>query len=848
MKMTVSRRSAFSGNPCVRLGLLPVIVFDLIHPLCAEDLTIATPTSISQAITADNYYLNADVSLETGGSLTIQATKRMYIPGAADLCVTTTVNGGSIKWKDSNTSGYVWLGKYANGFGTIYVKSSGSYAIHYLQVDSECGPNPEGYIDPIRIGSGAIVSVAHWITSNEKAPTRVLFDGVGSYLNQRNYINEMFLAEKEGAMWVLEGRNGGDITLGIGSWWTTRPGQQILSAASTGKLKTQGDCNVCFFDHNINERRYFELAHSTNRLVWAHTGETIVSNGVVLKATADYALPNGPQTGRIVLAGPEDTDWNRKNTRPTLDICGTTQIVNGLYDKTSQAVGTLTNSSETAATLILDAGASDSEFRMGHVCPGITVRKAGSGSLTVKKTVLPKLVVDSGSVKIATADVVIEEMVVDGALLIVDGVQADIGRLSFANGGSFKFLNGGSLKPGCVVTGDLLIDTADYPAKWSAFDIVDYGYVGDFGTGMSVSLIKRTADTFTYYDNAADVADVDVRAGRLRIGGAEADAHYKFWRLTVRKTGGSVRRQSKDGTSVTNLTTALGRWWLAPASLNTSGPSLNGWLSMAEAGTPPAELAAGTWTSAKPWIPPDSGFQGTYAWQTPNVLGRPFYNGQYEYYYTTVFANQVPNPEDESTWERITVRLSDASAANYTIGGYLFAAQGGADDRCLPQSWTVEASNDGLDWKVMDVRDDIGKNAKGWWMNQGNMFLFSSLGAQWDFRPTGVVKVAANAILDLSEIPDTNVSIVKLEADMAAGAGAITKFVPAENGEIRLVNVSGELGRWTELYDVGSVVGEENLKGWTVYVNGSATKGFDVRVRDGKFCVHKLSGLLVIVK
>ena len=70
----------------------------------------------------------------------------------------------------------------------------------------------------------------------------------------------------------------------------------------------------------------------------------------------------------------------------------------------------------------------------------------------------------------------------------------------------------------------------------------------------------------------------------------------------------------------------------------------------------------------------------------------------------------------------------------------------------------------------------------------------------------------------------------------------------AANGEIRHENATDELGRWTELHDVGSVVGEANLKGWTVYVNGEAKRNLEVRVRDGKLCVHKLVGFYLIVR
>lgn len=214
-----------------------------------------------------------------------------------------------------------------------------------------------------------------------------------------------------------------------------------------------------------------------------------------------------------------------------------------------------------------------------------------------------------------------------------------------------------------------------------------------------------------------------------------------------------------------------------------------------------------------------------------------------------MFSNDRPDPDVPSSWETITLRLNDS--ANKTVGGYLLAVAANVNGgTCHLVSWTVEASADGVTWEKLDDRTDFDPEGtkRGYWYNGGNLFLFNQKSAGWTFRPEGTVTVAKDAVLDLDEIPDANVSIARLEADVAAGAGAITKFAPAANGEIRLVNATDELGRWTELHNVGSVVGEANLKGWTVYVNGEAKRDLEVRVRDGKLCVHKLVGLYMIVR
>lgn len=114
-----------------------------------------------------------------------------------------------------------------------------------------------------------------------------------------------------------------------------------------------------------------------------------------------------------------------------------------------------------------------------------------------------------------------------------------------------------------------------------------------------------------------------------------------------------------------------------------------------------------------------------------------------------------------------------------------------------------------------------------------------------EFKPA-VVRVAANATLDTTYIPDANLSFGALVVDVAAGGGTITKFSPAVGGVLDLVNVPAgkRLKGYTVPITVDSAVNASNLATWTIRANGQLLKGYYLTVSGDHLVLHG-GGLVV---
>lgn len=814
--------------------------------------TISEPETLSEKQTdASNWSpltINADLKIVDGGQLYIPWAGSIYLPGETGKDATLSATGtGTINfyYTEEGNKNYIHIGKNG-GRGHVVCAGASDSAANYcnwLTVWPSAEADDSGYIDYLCVSGGSF-RACHYITN--ATPVRVSMAGGALYVakSTTGVARDLFCIGPQSKV-VLASVDGASMNVGL-NHGDKQP--WVNFNAGEGEFETTGDGELLIgYGGGGNAHVFFLMG--PDRATWGHKGKTVIKDNFTLVVGCDQALPHGPNTGVIAFR-------SSNQAQPKyIDLNGHTTQVNGLeYEEwASQQCSYVTNSSETAEG-VLQLGGLNDDYTLNYARfrGNAVLEKIGTGALTINSGDYTRLRATSGTLVVKGTHTLSTVEIAPGATLKVDGAALTVGKV-VNRGGSLVFANKGRIvNDDCVY--EQTIDTSTMPSKWTRFDVMDYGYAPRELVPTSLDIVKKNADTFTCFDTGATLGRVDVQEGRLRFGGAVDTSHYAFWRLTIRKTLGPFSRKSKSDDTYSTMQAGLGRWWLTTADLagtdrttGSAGPSLLQWGTSAAAGTDPKDLATDQWTAGKGHTSSD--YAGGAVWGVPGNLGRPFYDNSYEWYYSCVFSNDRPDPDVPSTWETITLRLNDP--ANKTVGGYLLAVAANVNGgTCHLVSWTVEASADGVTWEKLDDRTDFDPEGtkRGYWYNGGNLFLFNQKSAGWTFRPEGTVTVARGAVLDLDEIPDANVSIARLEADVAAGAGAITKFAPAANGEIRLVNATDELGRWTELHDVGSVVGEANLKGWTVYVDGEAKRDLEVRVRDGKLCVHKLVGLYLIVR
>ena len=839
------------------------VVSLLVGVAMAADITINEDTVYNEGVTVDNVYANANIQVgDTAATiLRINAGKYIYLPGSNGANAIFKIRKGRIIINNNSVTGGFRIGTYS-GLDHLNIENFGEQITNlgYVEVGDNAVANVSGYVD-LSIGAGKrddghwrriyITQIANYRTKTSD-PFRILFaNGGGALALMYSSDHTAFYVKNENAKTVLEG-DGEDIVFFEGNTGAGSPSDMIvLSASSKGVLRTQGDCDLVF--HNIYGTSSevnpcpsysFNLCHSTNRFEWAHTGETVISNSCVLQVTADYALPNGSQTGPLHFKA-SDSKGN-----PWLDLCGTTQIVNGVrnsidsrtYSNVIDIRSVITNSSEKTAFLIVrNEGVED--FCVGHVKSNISLRKEGAGKLLVSRARFSRnnFDVSAGIVVLTNAfDGVAYEFravtVSDGARLVVDGCKLDCTSLATSGSGGVEFRNGATVSGVDVSSARFVLDS-------SANSQGSFLFSGLSGTVGSVSVEKTGAEALTIPYYGQPYGDVHVREGLLRPAGQFVDKPYWRYTFTETTTRGSVKVHLKNGSGYDEAQTTI----LPAFALNrihqfgSSGDRCSS--GFAWAGKNAATLAAGQCTANMTHYE-SSGFGANGGFfSEPNVFS---YNKDDASWVNGIGFESESNLSDGNPLA-ITFRVRNGDPAAL---GYLFL-------RCVnysyarPYSWTVEASDDGTAWTTVDARsqlDLLSSTGPKTYPNDGVPLLFGAGKSSWQFRPTGTVSVDGGATLDTSDLIDGNISIRSITVDMEAGAGTITKFVPAANGELRIDNLSGDFPKCVDLLELGTVVGEDNLKGWAVYVNGVKENNIRVQIRNGVLQARKVSGLVLIFK
>lgn len=850
--------------------------------LRAADVTFDEPTVYTEDGSFDNVNVNSTFQLgssEKTGGLTLTDRKYVNVPGADGKDATFTfcypTLGKGLAYGGSN-AGFTINGR-SDGRGKVIVGPppagvNRDVELGRVQFGKWGLAHETGYADALEICNGR-EAAGHWhITSaykilnqrTDNLPVRIRFCGLGGVLHagmSARFADSLFVNPVAGARTVLEG-DGADIVFECTQWQANSPKwTSILRAVDAGKiesgvLRTQGDCDLVFFNTHESAAGDLEYGFSLDaqiapeRLEWAHTGATVVSNAVCLRVASDYLLPHGTQTGRIEFRA---SNWKGY---PSIDLRGTTQKVNGIWSAVPTCYETahlgahnsmVTNTSDTAATLIVGADGLDGDLCVGHIGGGVTVLKAGTGTVEVSRvldmedvevvggtlkylsdTRVGAITVSAGVLVVSNCLLTCESIAVTGAEVLVDGGKLVCGSANTAAGGSIRCVNGGTVVG--AESADVRVELQNGGCNLDR----------DLAAGGNVSLVKNGANETKLFRGGAFAA-VDVAAGTLRVGGEMvAD---RFWRFTFTETAAAAILAWWNGGSDKTVLSRTVSFALNRIHLLTAdGQIANTGVITGTIGIEPKDLPVGRATMNRQFAEVggvSNGAGGRY-----DSLKHLSFGLSESSYIGVALADEKPVTTESPAV--LTFHLNDNNLAPC---GYLFANAVNSGTAGAPVDWTVDSSTDGVTWTPRDSRADhpLDRTAgpETYWEN-GVPFLFTSAEGTWSFSSSRA-SVASGATLDLSNVPAANVAISGLEVD-CTGAGEIAGGVFAANGTLYLKNAP-QFDRKLELpITLTDPVGTENLASWTVCVDDAPLKDCRVVWRNGKLVAKYNQGLIVVIQ
>jgi hypothetical protein len=353
---------------------------------------------------------------------------------------------------------------------------------------------------------------------------------------------------------------------------------------------------------------------------------------------------------------------------------------------------------------------------------------------------------------------------------------------------------------------------------------------------------------------AASVAEpLHVAAGTLKI--YDSDRDSKFWRFVIRgvHTGTYAHDVYETGTSTKsgetqNIYAALQRIHLfgyenaAPAD----GQRLNANLAEAAVGTAATALEPGQIASAKPYL----AGKYDYGVELTSVGAAQATAGTGDWGKNIAWNNALPQTDDPSTWETLTMRLADGTAP---VASFAYVTSCYNPPAGNPKAINVECSADGIEWVVKYASDSLHNRHyahPAFYRDNENVTSLTN-NPHGAFNACPSVEVSAGATLDVSGLPRENVSFNGLSIDLDRGAGTITYFAPAADGGayLRTTNAvaAGVFAKGPSFTEVGG--NAKNLKKWKVYVNGVHDSRWVLSLTaDGQLSLAERQGLILVIR
>ena len=166
-----------------------------------------------------------------------------------------------------------------------------------------------------------------------------------------------------------------------------------------------------------------------------------------------------------------------------------------------------------------------------------------------------------------------------------------------------------------------------------------------------------------------------------------------------------------------------------------------------------------------------------------------------------------------------------------------------------PKLWTFESSADGVTWNTVDSRKEgefVSPSAIYTDFNGGTPMHFRSVPGTVSFAEGAFISVAGGAALDFG---DVQCEISGLRIDCTVGIGSVSRFSPAANGVLALENVPADanLSEYAIPFTPDATDNLENLRTWTVVVNGTQTR-YIVSLTEGCLRFQRKKGFLLLVR
>ncbi len=825
----------------------------------AVDYTVAagSPETWTHVTNEVKYlYLHDNLTVGAGAELWFYSGNgvgsRAYLPAEANEDVTLAFeNGGNFIDKSGSIYTDAYIGKNG-GKGKLSISGTvGGPTRLYVYDTAE--PDDDGFVNFLSIADGGKVRIGEWYIYATSHPARIRLKGSSGFYS-RTFYTQWFRMQPNNRLY-LHGDDGAAITFSHDTYDSNAKDHELVTDQATSLLVTTGACDVVFADSDAHVgRRKMSLKYRASQYDWAHSGDTIVHGALTLCAEVPDVLPHGPRTGRIRLRSPN-------NKQPTLDLCGTTQTVNGVVGEATSSM--VTNSSETAYGVVrLGTRNEDTEFSPGKVSERVRVFKDGTGTLTLSGSKMPHLDVKDGELLVTNA-VSVAAFSVSGAVVRLSA-DTDFKCGTFAATNTTFILNGGVFEYANAAFGDG--NTVIYSGT---------GQTNTFLRATDASGIPIIKEGTGYVTCEAPVdahgRSVRVKGGTLRFGGSPCA--NKFWRFIAKESKGTQTFDMPDGSRI-SVTLAIGTIGL----FSSHGLDICGNMgSVATTGSAISGLVADRVVSAKPpFLWNNTKFTSIYGEGKTNPIanGAAYQSLHYAFHNATgasrntydtanidswwggaLYTNQTLVANDPSTWETIGWRVAAGAEAacsyNLAVGTNL------GTDKMQVKSWELQSSPDGVTWETMDERADQSSPNNPYLFKYNNHipYLFSAKSNEWHFATFGTIRVDAGAVLDLAEIPHANIAVNALAVDLTAGAGTIRRFVPAAAGTVDLLNPppavlsGGKLKtRITLPITLTDVAGESNLESWQVNVNGVPSRASHLVWRDGNIVVETVNGTVIVVR
>ena len=687
--------------------------------------------------------------------------------------------------------------------------------------------NTEVTCASVRLGDG--------MTSATAGSTRLEL-GPGSVVNTKNvnkYCNPTpwifftggrfdFSAKTSGYLFTQQGWTWG------GSWPNT--GTVLKSVDAPIDLTVVGTCKLTegWASRSLTlEGNGGFVKRGAGTLLWGWY--TTGSNDGYVGGNATYTGDTVIKAGGIRLATPSTA--TKAQIRYSIPPASPLKIEEGAFfdfDGNDAAwvsvsgAGMLTNSAETAATLTLGLGNGDCALGTAAVGGPIKVVKGGTGTLTVSTSpTLVGLVASNGVTKL-TAGMTLEAAsvkVLRGATLDIRGATLVCPDLVVEKGGNF-YADGSSRFDENLVADEAMTIFGGRYASGGTFRKLGTGTVTMYAP------CERPNGRF------------EVAAGSVK---AMATATYpgRYYRINYFR---DVGRNTGDGV---------------------------GFAEFSLYGVTGGRINQGTYTynkitnKTKPYGDVDGIDDAT-------VLAEREVNwwGKGDGYYINATANPVNAFDGDLSTTTLNTWYWDASNTlvfrvpddTPPAVGFTFTTSSSPIRR--PTQWKLWGSENGKDWVMLANNITNTGDAAVWTYltnstpdtakteyNGGFPYFLNDLAIPADYAPFGtstVVTVAKDATLDLEK---ATMTLSRLEVDCTAGSGSITRFTPAANGALYLVNVpaNADLGNYVVPLSVGEVGETSGFKTWRVFVNGVVDDACRVAWRNGRLMVLA-KGLTVLIR